>query len=99
MPQGDEPEWQAMAQKWQNWIGGITTQNKWVAPGQQLTPAGKVVRVNGIITDGPYTEIKETLFSYCQIKATSLAEAAELAQGCPILLIGGNVEVREIAGS
>lgn len=99
VPQGDGTDWQAMAQKWQDWIGSLTAQNKWVAPGQQLTPAGKVVRANGVITDGPYTEIKETLFSYCTIKAASLAEAAELAQDCPILLIGGTVEVREIGGS
>jgi hypothetical protein len=97
-PQGTE-EWQATAKKWQDWIGGIAAQNKWVAPGQQLSPAGKVVKANGVITDGPYTEIKETLFSYCTIRAESLEEAAELAKGCPILLIGGSVEVRETGQS
>jgi hypothetical protein len=96
LPQGDTEEWQAMAKKWQDWIGGIAAQNKWVAPGQRLNPDGKVVRTNGVITDGPYTEIKETLISYCTIKAESLDEAAELAKGCPILTVGGNVEVREI---
>jgi hypothetical protein len=70
-----------------------------VAPGQQLNPGGKVVKTNGVITDGPYTEIKETLISYCTIKAESLEEAAELAKGCPILTVGGNVEVREIDAS
>lgn len=97
-PQGTE-EWQATAKKWQDWIGSIAAQNKWVAPGQQLSQGGKVVRASGVITDGPYTEIKETLFSYCTIKAESMEEAAEMAKGCPILLIGGSVEVRELAGS
>jgi hypothetical protein len=100
MPQkASEEEWQAAAKKWQDWIGGIAAQNKWVAPGQQLTPGGKVVRANGVVTDGPYTEIKETLMSYCTIRAESLEEAADLAKGCPILSIGGNVEVREISVS
>jgi hypothetical protein len=96
MPQGDQEEWQAMAKKWQDWIGGIAAQDKWVAAGQQLSSGGKVVRPNRVITDGPYTEIKETLIGYCTIKAESLEEAAELAKGCPILTVGGNVEVREI---
>ncbi len=95
----DSAEWQARAKKWQDWIGGIAAQNKWGAAGQQLNPAGKVVRPSGVITDGPYTEIKETLVGYCTVKAESLDGAAELAQGCPILSIGGNVEVREISVS
>ena len=99
MPQEDPAEWQAMAKKWQDWIGGIVAQNKWLAAGQQLNPEGKVVRPNGVITDGPYTEIKETLIGYCTIKAESVEEAADLAKGCPILTIGGNVEVREMIAS
>lgn len=98
MPQEDTEEWQAMAKKWQDWIGGIAAQNKWVAPGQRLNNSGKMVKMNGVITDGPYTEIKETLISYCTVKAESLDEAAKLTQGCPILTVGGNVEVREISG-
>ena len=99
MPQGDPAEWQAMAKKWQDWIGGVAAQNKWLAAGQQLSPDGKVVRPNGVITDGPYTEIKETLIGYCTIKAESAEEAVDLAKGCPILTIGGNVEVREMSVS
>ena len=56
MPQRDEPqEWQATAKKWQDWIGGIAAQDRWVAAGQRLSPGGKVVRTDGVITDGPYT--------------------------------------------
>ncbi|MCK6630616.1 MAG: YciI family protein [Anaerolineae bacterium] len=98
MPQRDNlEEWQAAAKKWQDWIGGIAAQNRWVATGQRLSPGGKVVRTNRVITDGPYTEIKETLISYCTIKAETIEEAAELAIGCPILTVGGSVEVREIS--
>lgn len=96
IPHKDSEEWQAMAKKWQDWIGGIAAQNKWGAPGQQLSPGGKVVKANGVVTDGPYTEIKEALLSYCTVKAEAIEEAADLAQGCPVLTIGGTVEVREI---
>jgi hypothetical protein len=33
---------------------------------------------------------------YMFIKVESIEEAVELAQGCPILTVGGNVEIREI---
>ncbi len=99
LPQEESEEWQATAKKWQDWIGGVAAQNRWVAAGQRLNPGGKVVRTNGVITDGPYTEIKESLISYCTIKAETIEEAAELAIGCPILAVGGTVEVREVVVS
>jgi hypothetical protein len=61
-----------------------------------LFASGKVVKGDNVITDGPYTEIKELIGGYTLVKAESLDEAAELAKGCPILAFGGNVEVREI---
>lgn len=64
--------------------------------GKQLSASGKGVRANGVITDGPYTEIKETIGGYMSIKGESLEKAIELAKGCPILMIGGNVEIRAI---
>ena len=35
---------------------------------------------------------------YSVVKADSIDAAAELAKGCPVLLTGGNVEVRVLAG-
>ncbi|MES1226190.1 MAG: YciI family protein, partial [Bacteroidota bacterium] len=90
-------EMQAMTKKWMDWIGGIAAQNKLVDRGNRLDGAGKVVRPNNVITDGPYSEIKELIGGYTLVKANSLEEAAALAKGCPILTIGGNVEVREIS--
>lgn len=87
---------QAITQKWMDWVGGIAAQNKLVNRGNRLFGDGKVVRSNNVITDGPYTEIKELIGGYTLVKAESLEEAAELAKGCPILAFGGNVEVREI---
>ncbi|SKA38276.1 YCII-related domain-containing protein [Chitinophaga eiseniae] len=90
-------EMQNNTKMWMDWIGGIAAQNKLADRGNRLEQAGKVVRPNNVVTDGPFTEIKETLGGYTVIQASSLEEAAELAQGCPILAFGGNVEIREIS--
>ena len=97
MPKASPEEMQASTKRWMDWIGGIAAQNKLVDRGNRLVPTGKVVKAGNVIADGPYTEIKESLVGYSLVKANSLDEATELAKGCPILKIGGNVEVREIS--
>ena len=98
IPKGASPEqMQASTKRWMDWIGGIAAQNKLTDRGNRLVPLGKVVKADNIIADGPYTEIKECIVGYSIVKTTSIEKAAELAKGCPILAIGGNVEVREIS--
>jgi len=90
-------EAQANTKKWMDWIGSIAAQNKLTDRGNRLDPSGKVLKRDNIITNGPYAEIKETIGGYSIIKADSYEAAIELAKGCPVLTIGGNVEVREIS--
>lgn len=87
---------QGMMKKWMDWFGVIAAQDKLVNIGNRLGSAGKVVRPDGVITDGPYTEIKELIGGYIVVKAETFEEAAEMAHGCPILEMGGNVEVIDI---
>ncbi|CAN5139271.1 YciI family protein [soil metagenome] len=96
MAPGSPEEMQATMKKWMDWIGGIAAQNKLVDRGNRLGSAGRVVKSDNVVTDGPYTEIKELIGGYTIIKAESMEEAAEMSKGCPILAVGGNVEVREI---
>ncbi len=96
IPAGSPEELQAITKKWMDWIGSIEAQNKLGNRGNSLAAAGKVVRPNNVITDGPYTEIKEVLGGYTIVRADSLEEAVELADGCPIFSYGGSVEVRQI---
>ena len=96
IPKDSPEEMQALTKKWQDWIGGIAAQNKLVQTGKRLSSGGKVVRANSVITDGPYTEIKESIGGYMFVKGESLEEAIELANGCPVLIAGGSVEIREI---
>lgn len=97
MPKGASPEeMQAVTKRWMDWIGGIAAQNHLTDRGNSLVPSGKVVKSDNVITDGPYTEIKECVIGYTIVKADTMEEAIGLTKGCPILAVGGNVEVREI---
>ena len=90
-------EMEANTKRWMDWIGGIAAQNKLTDRGNRLNNGGKVLKPNGLVTDGPYTETKESLGGYSIIKSKSLEEAVEIAGGCPVFLLGGSVEVREIS--
>jgi len=89
---------QNMMKPWQDWMGSLAAQNKLASSGNRLASDGRVVKSDKIVTDGPYVEIKEAIGGYIVVKANDLDEAAELAKGCPVLNIGGNVEVRGLVG-
>lgn len=88
-------EMQAGIKLWQDWIGGIAAQGRFVST-NQLGAEGKTLKSNGIVSDGPYAELKEIVGGYVIAKAPSLEQATALAEGCPILLMGGHVEIRNI---
>ena len=97
MPKATPEQAQVTTKKWMDWIGSIAAQNKLTSPGNRLDASGKVVRANNVVTNSPYAEIKETVGGYSIVKAETYEAAVELAKGCPILAVGGNVEVREIS--
>ncbi len=81
-----------------DWIGGIAAQNKFVKGTGILFADAKVVAHKGIVTDGPFGEIKETIGGFIIVKADSVDEAVAFAKGCPVLQGDGNtVEVRRVA--
>jgi hypothetical protein len=50
-----------------------------------------------VVTDGPYTEVKEFINGFIIVKAQTVDEAVEMAKGCPILFAaGGKVEIRPL---
>jgi hypothetical protein len=87
---------QEVMQQWIDWLGSIAAQNKLIDKGNRLVTEGSVIKPGNIVTDGPYMEIKEMVGGYTMIRANSLEEATALAGGCPILQVGGSVEVRGI---
>lgn len=96
MPSFSPEQMQANTKKWMDWIGGVAAQNKLFDRGNRLSSSGKVVKPDNVVTDGPYSEIKESIGGYTIIKVGSYDEAVEIAKGCPVLKVGGNVEIREI---
>jgi hypothetical protein len=89
-------EFQALAKRWQDWAGGIAAQGRMASGGNRLALEGKVLKPGGVITDGPFVEIREMLGSFIIIKADSLEEAITLAHGCPALDTNGSVEIRPV---
>jgi hypothetical protein len=89
-------EMQALAKKWQDWAGNIVSQGKLVVRGSRLAIEGKVLKAGGVVTDGPFVEIREILGSFIIIKAEDLDEATTLAHGCPALDYNGSVEIRPV---
>ncbi len=88
---------QQVMTSWMNWMGSIAAQNKLADKGNRLSMTeAKTVKANNMVTDGPYTEIKEFINGYIVVKAQTIEDAIGIAKGCPILLIGGNVEVRKV---
>ncbi len=91
-------EMQALSKKWQDWVGGIVAQGRFGNTGVRLALDGKVLKAGGVITDGPFVEIRERLGSFIIVKAESLEDATTLAHGCPALDADGSVEIRPVVG-
>jgi len=87
---------QDITKPWQDWIGGIAAHGKLVERGNRLDYEGATVQPGNVVTDGPYAEIKEILLGYTIVKTDALTDAIEIAKGCPILNVGGSVEVRSV---
>jgi len=49
------------------------------------------------VTDGVFAESKEAIAGYFLLAVSSIDEAVELAQACPILAYGAQIEVRPVA--
>jgi hypothetical protein len=50
-----------------------------------------------VVSDGPFAESKEAIGGYFLLDVPSLDEAVAIAQGCPGLPYGVQVEVRPVA--
>ena len=90
---------QQYMKQYQDWVGGIAAQNKFVG-GTALSTEGKVIKSKDVVTDGPFAEIKEWIAGFITIRAKDFDEAVKLAKGCPILKGGesNSVEVRRLTG-
>jgi hypothetical protein len=84
-------------QKWVAWFKELGAQGQLKELGHPLEVTGMVVKGNQkIVTDGPYAEAKDVVGGYSLIEAKDLAHAVDISKGCPILEVGGSVEVRPV---
>jgi hypothetical protein len=96
IPSGSPEEMRAITQKWMDWIAGIAAQDKLADRGNRLERTGRVLKAD-ITTDGPFCELKEMVGGYTLVRTASMDEAETIAKECPVLSLGGSVEIREIS--
>lgn len=93
--QPTEAELNEMHQHWGAFIGNIAIQEKLVST-HQLGFEGRQVFANKTTQEGIYIADKLTLGGNMIVKAATIDEATEMAKNCPILHMGGTVEIRNI---
>ncbi len=84
-----------LTRQWENWLADLVAKGKFI-PGKRLGRDGKVLRGSGMVTDGPFVEMKEQLGGFMCMLADNIEEATAFARGCPILAVNGSVEVRPV---
>jgi len=84
----DEAERKAQYDKWGQWFAELGSA---VVDGGAATGTAKTVGPGGSVNSGG----SRGLTGYSIVSADSLDSAVELAKGCPVLEIGGAVDVYE----
>jgi len=84
-----------MHQHWGEFIGGIAMQGKLVST-HQLGFEGKKIFADQSTEDGFHVAEGLTIGGNMVVKADSMEAATEMAKNCPILFMGGSVEVRGV---
>jgi hypothetical protein len=85
----DEAERNAQMARWGQWFGELGAA---VVDGGAAMGTAKTVGPGGSVGDGG----SRGLTGYSIVSADSLDSAVELAKGCPVLEIGGAVDVYEV---
>lgn len=97
--QGMSPaELQSVMSDFYAWVDGLT-QSGINRGAQPLMEEGKLVSgpKGEKVTDGVFAESKESIAGYFRLGVATIDEAITLAQACPILNYGAEIEVRPIA--
>lgn len=81
---------------WHDWFRSLAAQDKLAIPVQFWDPRGKVLKPDNVVTEGPYSEIGKSIDGIIVVKAADYIEAKEIANECPVLEMGGCVEIRMV---
>ena len=89
-------EQKALLARYHEWVGQLRAQGILLS-GEPLGSCARLLRmVSGVIHEEPYTRSQQTLTGFFVIDAEDLAAATRIARGCPALIHGETVEVREV---
>ncbi|WP_310391347.1 YciI family protein [Hymenobacter sp.] len=80
---------------WADWFRSLAAQNKLANTVQRYDSQGKFLSCHDV-TSGPFTASGNSVGNLILLRARDYQEAVALAQGCPILDLGGTVEIRQI---
>ena len=88
---------QGVMSQWGAWFDRLADEGKLKA-GQPLEPETKLVSGKGrTVSDGPFAESKEAIGGYFLLNVDNFDDAIQIAQQCPGLDYGIDVEVRQVA--
>lgn len=81
--------------KWNVWLKELGQKGALKNIGQPLDRSGRLVSGGGrTVTDGLFAEAKDVIGGYSIVEAKDIDHAVELSRGCPVLDVGGAVEIR-----
>ena len=84
-----------MQEQWGAFIGGIALKEKLIST-YRLGFEGAQISPEKTVSEGIVIQESQTVSGNMVVRANSLKEATEMAKDCPIILMGGTVEVRTI---
>lgn len=97
-PSSEQPtqeQLQEMGKQWGEFIGTIAMQGKLVST-HQLGFEGKKIFADQSTEEGFHVAEQQMVAGNMVLRAETLEVATELAKKCPILFMGGTVEVRNV---
>ncbi|MBS1663873.1 MAG: hypothetical protein JST68_22700 [Bacteroidetes bacterium] len=84
-------------QNWKEWFDVWGAKGN-LAGGSALTLNGKVIKGEGLVSEGIHRVGTEIIGGFLLLKAENLEEAVGIAESCPIYEFDGYAEVREMQG-
>jgi hypothetical protein len=81
-------------QNWMNWMGGIAQKGMKIE-GLPIARAGKVVSSSDI-KDSTFGSGDDVVSGYILLEAENIEQAINESKNCPIVALGGTVEIREV---
>jgi hypothetical protein len=88
----------ALFDRFVSWSESLKTRGHLAGVERLCDGGGHTVRKQRdvVVVDGPYAEMRELVSGFYVVDVTSMDEAHRLAGECPLVAIGGSVEVREV---